>query len=49
MSQKVFGNDLVAIRKKKVTVTLNKPVYIGMYILELIKVTRNYYSEILIV
>ena len=38
MSQKIFDNDLVAIRKNKVTLTLNKPAYIGMCILELSKV-----------
>ena len=31
MSHKIFDNDLVAIRKNKVTLTLNKPAYIGMY------------------
>ena len=35
MSHKIFNNDLVAIRKKKVTLMLNKPVYIGMCFLEL--------------
>ena len=35
MSHKIFDNDLVAIRKNKVTLTLNKPAYIGMCILEL--------------
>ena len=35
MSHKIFDNDLVAIRKSKVALTLNKPAYIGMYILEL--------------
>ena len=35
MSRKIFDNDLVAIRKNKVTLTLNKPAYIGMCILEL--------------
>ena len=29
MSQKICGNDLVAIRKSKITLKLNKPVYIG--------------------
>ena len=38
MSHKIFDNDLVAIRKNKVTLTLNKPPYIGMCILELSKV-----------
>ena len=30
MSHKLFETDLVAIRKNKVTLTLNKPAYIGM-------------------
>ena len=38
MSHKIFNNDLVAIRKNKVTLTLKKPSYIGMCILELSKV-----------
>ena len=38
MSHKIFDNDLVAIRKSKVTLTLNKPAYIGICILELSKV-----------
>ena len=38
MSNKIFDNDLVAVRKSKVTLTLNKPVYVGMCILELRKV-----------
>ena len=40
MSQKIFDNDLdlVAICKNKVTLTLSKPVYNGMCILELSKV-----------
>ena len=38
MAHKIFGNDLVVIRKSKVTLTLNKPAYIGMRILELSKV-----------
>ena len=38
MSHKVFDNDLVIMRKNKVTLTLNKPVYIGMCFLELSKV-----------
>ena len=28
MSHKIFDNDLVAIRKNKITLTLNKPAYI---------------------
>ena len=38
LSHKIFDNDLVAIRKNKVTLTLNKPTYIGMCILGLSKV-----------
>ena len=38
MSHKIFDNDLVAIRKNKVTLTFNKPAYFGMCILELSKV-----------
>ena len=35
MSHKMFDNNLVAIRKSKITLTLNKPVYIGMFTLDL--------------
>ena len=38
ISHKIFDNNLVAIRKNKFTLTLNKPAYIGMCILELSKV-----------
>ena len=38
MPHKIFENDLVTTRKNKVTLTLNKPAYIGMRILELSKV-----------
>ena len=41
MSNKIFDNDLVAIPKNKVTLTLNKPAYIGMCILELSKVLMH--------
>ena len=37
-SHKIFDNDLVATRKNKVTLTLNKSACIGMGILELGKV-----------
>ena len=37
MSQKVFDNNLAAIRKSKVSLKLNKPADIGMCILELNK------------
>ena len=33
MSQKVFDNDLIAIRKSKVALIPNKPAYLGMCIL----------------
>ena len=29
-SQKIFDNDLVKIRKSRVTLKLKKPVYVGM-------------------
>ena len=35
MSHKIFDNNLVAIRKSKLALSLNKPVYIGMCTLEL--------------
>ena len=39
MSQKIFDNNLVGIRKSKVTLTLNKPTYvIDMCILDLRKI-----------
>ena len=38
MLHKVFDNDLVAIRKNEVTLTLNKPTYTGICILKLSKV-----------
>ena len=38
MSHKIFDNNLVAIRKSKIALTLKKPAYIGMCILDLIKV-----------
>ena len=38
MSHKIFDNDLVAIRKSKATLTLNKRAYIRMCILDLSKV-----------
>ena len=36
--KKIFDNDLAAIRKSKFTVTLNKPAYVGICILDLSKV-----------
>ena len=38
MSHKIFDNNLVAIRKSKLALKLNKPAYIGMCILQLSKV-----------
>ena len=38
MSQKIFDNGFVAIHKSNVTLTLNKPAYVSMCILDLIKV-----------
>ena len=38
MSQKLFENDLIAIRKRKDTLKLNKPAYAGMSISDLSKV-----------
>ena len=35
---KIFDNDLAAIRKNKVELTLNKLAYVGMSILDLSKV-----------
>ena len=37
MSQKIFDNDLVAICKSRVTLKLNKPPYVGMGLLNLVK------------
>ena len=46
MSQKILENDLVAICKSTVTLTLNKPTYVGMCILDLSKVLM--YNSIMI-
>ena len=35
MLRKIFDKNLVAIRKSKIALNLNKPAYIGMCILEL--------------
>ena len=37
MSQKIFDNDVVLICKSKVTLTLNKPAYVGTCTLDLSK------------
>ena len=44
MSLKIFDNYLVAIPKNKATFTLNKPVYIGMCILELSKLLMDEFN-----
>ena len=38
MSPKIFDNNLVAISKCKVALKLNRPAYLGMYLLKLDKV-----------
>ena len=38
MSHKIFYNDIIPILKNKATLTVNKPAYIGVCILELSKV-----------
>ena len=46
MSQKTFDNNLVAIRKSKVSLKLSKPVYVGICVLNLNKVFYfDNYSE----
>ena len=40
ISQKVFDKNFVAIHKKKSILTLNKPIYVGFYILELPKLLK---------
>ena len=41
MLHKVFGNNLIVIRKSKLALKLQKPAYIEMCILELSKVLMN--------
>ena len=38
MSQEIFNNDFIAIRKSKVTLTIHKPAYVGICTLDLSKV-----------
>ena len=40
MPQKIFDKDLVVFQKIKPTVTLNKPAYVGICILEFNKVPK---------
>ena len=39
VNSKIFNEDLVAVRKIKETLTLDRPAYVGMYILDLSKMT----------
>ena len=41
MSPTIFDNNLVVIHKSKVTLKLNKPAHIELYILQLSKVLMN--------
>ena len=41
MSHKIFDNNLVAIRKSKLALKLNKLAYIGMCILQLTKMLMD--------
>ena len=41
MSQKIFVNDIVAMRKRKVTLTFNKSAHVSMCILDLSKVLMS--------
>ena len=43
MSHEIFNNNLVAVCKRKIILMLNKPAYIGMYILGLSKVLMYEY------
>ena len=46
MSQKILDNNLFAIRKTKVTLTLIKPSYVGLCISDLSKVlTSEFYFD----
>ena len=39
VTKKMFDNDLVGIGKIKITLALNKPAYVGMWIWESINVS----------
>ena len=46
MSHEMFGSNLVAIRKTKVALNLNKPAYIGKCIFELSKISMyEFYDD----
>ena len=49
MSNKLFDNNLVVIRKSKLALKLNKPAYSGICILELSKVTLECTNSIMII
>ena len=40
MLQKIFDNDLITIRKNKVTLTPNKPAYVEMCSFDLSKILK---------
>ena len=43
---KIFANDLVAIRKSKIALIINKPAYFGMCILDLSKIlTQEFHYD----
>ena len=48
MLNKVFVNHLIAVSKSKVALTLNKPAFLGMFILDLSKILmyKFYYDYI---
>ena len=48
MSHKIYDNDLVEIRKNKFALTLNKPAYMRMFILELSKVLMYEFNYVYI-
>ena len=37
VNQKVFENNLAAIHEKKISLTLNKPIYVGFTVFEISK------------
>ena len=41
---RTFHEDLVAVERYKPTVTLNKPIYIGLSVLDLSKVCNFFYK-----
>ena len=45
---RIFNDHLVAVNMKKVTITINKPFYVGFAVLELSKLHMFKYGTILI-